>query len=165
MASIHRGVLAAVAAVLVISSCGTSEQITAATTCHDYLGFHDQERGAAVRAIGSDLGWGDAGSPFGVANLDSKCANASDATVGDAIGELAGSAGPAPDTSSPDSLSGDDEAAQGTVTVVLDYVGGQPGPSTVARVQEILQERFDDCRGDWLVGRRRRPRRHRRHPR
>lgn len=91
-----------VIALVVSGGCGSdSARITAATTCADYLAFDDQARGAAVRTIGVEQGWRDAGNPMAVLSFDAHCAQRGSQTVEQALGLFAGNQSGAPVTTVP----------------------------------------------------------------
>lgn len=78
--------------VLLGAACGSGETVAgtdASATCREYLGWTDEDRGMAVRTIGSEVGWADAGSPFAVVSLDAHCAQRLDQTLEQAIGLFA----------------------------------------------------------------------------
>lgn len=64
--------------------------ITLDTPCLEYLGYSNDERGAAVRVLGVQAGWKDAGHPFAILNFDSHCGQRPNQTMRIALGLFAG---------------------------------------------------------------------------
>lgn len=59
--------------------------ITSSTTCREYLGFDSEQRSAAVRTLGVDAGWSDAGNPMAVLSFDAHCGQRPNQTMETAI--------------------------------------------------------------------------------
>jgi hypothetical protein len=84
-------VLATLLALLLLPACmgDFNESISVDTSCREYLAFSNEERAAAVRTIGADLGWRGASNPLaGVHAVDAACgasANPHVRTIGDVI--------------------------------------------------------------------------------
>ena len=73
-------------------ACGAGAEetgITMDTTCREYLGFGDDERGIAVRTLGAEVGWAQAGNPLSRLSFDAHCSQRLDQTMATALGLFA----------------------------------------------------------------------------
>jgi hypothetical protein len=79
-----RAVLATgtVAAVLALGGCGQQE-ITADTSCKDYLAHEGAERSDAAVRLSSELGAPNGGNPMWALSLDAACGSNRDMTLRD----------------------------------------------------------------------------------
>ena len=74
-----------------VAACseGTAALDFSNATCREYLSWSNDDRGRAVRTIGTELGWADAGNPLVVLSVDSHCSQRPDQTLTVAIGLFA----------------------------------------------------------------------------
>lgn len=76
-----RGICLSIAALL-LASCTGAAQMSADTSCSDYIQADSETRAEAVRRVGSELGTAFAGNPMTLMSLDQACTSSPNRTIG-----------------------------------------------------------------------------------
>lgn len=80
-----RGAFVALVAALAVMSGGCGSQLSADSTCKDFLHASQPEQDDAVSKVASDMHAANAVTPLGRPNINYICANHPDSTLGDAV--------------------------------------------------------------------------------